>query len=93
MKMIVARHPAVAEFVRAERPDFAGATVLDSTVTAEDVFWNEVAGVLPLHLIVFTARFWAVEFSGAPPRGVEYGLDEMRAAGARLVEYRVEVVE
>ena len=30
-----------------------------------------------------------IEFDGAAPRGVEYTLDDMRRAGARLVAYKV----
>ena len=92
MKKIVSRHPAVAEFVRAEMPEFETAEVMASTVTASDVAGHDVAGVLPLALIAECGRFYAVEFTGTPPRGAEYGIDEMRAAGARLVEYRVQRV-
>lgn len=88
-RLIVSRHPAVAEFVRAERPDFEGAEVLTGTVSAEDVRDRDVAGVLPLALIAECKRFFAVEFAGAPPRGAEYGIAEMVAAGAYLREYAV----
>jgi hypothetical protein len=90
--LIVSRHAAVAQFVRAERYVFASATVLTGTISADDVRGRLVAGVLPFHLAALCERFWAVEFTGPPPRGQEYTLDEMRAAGAHLVEYRVSKV-
>jgi CRISPR-associated protein Csx16 len=90
-KIIVSRHPAAIEFVRAERPDFCDAEVMES-VTADDVRGAHVVGNLPMSLAALCARYEAIEFSGPPPRGAEYGLKEMRACGARLVEYRVRPV-
>lgn len=86
--LIVSRHPAAIEFCRSHAP-FAHAEVLTGTVSASDVRGRVVAGVLPFALAAECARFYAVEFTGAPPRGQEYSCAEMRAAGARLVEYRV----
>jgi hypothetical protein len=89
--VIVTRHHAVAQFVRAARPDlFRHAPVLTGTVSERDVCGRLVAGNLPFRLAAACARFWAVEFD-KPPRGQEYTLDEMLSAGAVLVEYRVEV--
>lgn len=48
-----------------------------------------MAGILPMHLASVCNRYWAVEFAGMPPIGEEYGIEEMRANGARLVEYKV----
>ena len=48
-----------------------------------------VAGNLPLHLAVLAAEVIAVEFTGNPPRGAEYGRAEMEAAGVGLTRYRV----
>lgn len=59
---------------------------------ADDVRDAIVYGNLPLHLAALAAEVWAVEFSGEPPRGAEYDLAEMRAAGARLARYRVAAV-
>jgi hypothetical protein len=87
-RIIVSRHPATVEFVRAERPEFADAAVLAS-VTPDDVRGAHVIGNLPLHLAALCGRYEAVEFSGTPPRGAEYGIDEMRRSGAYLAEYKV----
>lgn len=94
--VIVSRHPAVAEFVRAELPARTNEElefVVRAQVGPDDVKDRWVAGVLPFHLAALTARFWAVEFpADSAPRGTELTLDQMRAAGARLVEYTVRPV-
>lgn len=87
-RVIVSRHPAAIEFIRREAPEFASALVLAQANT-EDVAGRIVAGNLPLHLAALAAEVVAVEFAGAPPRGQEYGLADMDAAGARLRRYRV----
>lgn len=86
--LIVSRHPAAIEFIRREAPHFADAPVIAS-VTADDVRGVVVAGNLPLHLAREAAEVWAVEFAGTPPRGTEYTLEDMGAAGARLTPYIV----
>lgn len=58
-------------------------------VTPDDVRGKHVVGNLPLHLAALAASVTAVEFAGPPPRGREYGAEEMEAAGARLVKYHV----
>lgn len=58
--------------------------------TAEDVRGAVVYGNIPLHLAASAAHVWAIEFDGAPPRGTEYGVEEMKSAGARLRRYKVE---
>lgn len=88
-KIIVTRHMAAAYFIREELPEFNHAPVLASA-TADDVRGAVVAGNLPFHLAALAREVIAVEFDGPPPRGAEYGLAEMRAAGARLARYRVE---
>lgn len=55
----------------------------------DDVRGKAVYGNLPLHLAALAAEVVAVEFAGPPPRGQEYGVEEMRAAGARLARYVV----
>jgi hypothetical protein len=87
-RVIVSRHSAAVEFIRAEAPEFADATVLVSA-TPDDVRGRVVAGNLPLHLASLAKAVVAVEFEGAPPRGTEYGIEEMRKAGARLRWYVV----
>ena len=86
--MIVSRHPAAIEFIRSQGPEWADVPVL-AQATAADVAGAVVAGNLPLHLAALAAEMVAVEFGGAPPRGQEYGLAEMTAAGARLRRYSV----
>ena len=91
-RLIVSRHPAAVEFVRAECAEFADAAVV-AAATPDDVRGAVVAGNLPLHLAALAAQIVAVEFDGEPPRGAEYGLPEMRAAGARLARYTVAAVD
>ena len=88
-RVIVSRHPAAVEFIRAEAPAFADAPVISGEATAEDVSYKVVAGNIPLHLADLALRVIVVEFAGKPPRGAEYTVEEMRAAGARLAEYIV----
>lgn len=90
-RLIVSRHPAAIEFIREQLPEFAEAPVVASA-TPEQVRDAHVAGNLPLHLAALAATLWAVEFAGTPPRGQEYTLDDMRAAGAALCAYRVQRV-
>ncbi len=87
-RVIVSRHPAAIEFLRAECPEFAEAPVLESA-SAEEIRGAVVGGNVPLHLAAVAAQVVAVEFEGPAPRGAEYGLAEMRAAGARIARYRV----
>ena len=89
--VIVSRHPAAVEFVQAEHPELAGCKVLESA-TSDDVEGRVVYGNLPLFLAATAAKVVAIEFTGPPPRGAEYGVDEMRAAGARLVGYKVTAI-
>ncbi|MHB1950138.1 MAG: CRISPR-associated protein Csx16 [Acidiferrobacteraceae bacterium] len=86
--VIVSRHPAAIEFLRASA-EFADAPVLASA-SPDDVRGRVVGGNIPLHLAALAAAVVAVEFDGAPPRGAEYGLEEMIAAGARLSRYVVQ---
>ena len=89
--LIVSRHPAAIAFIRAEAAEFASARIIESATPA-DVAGNVVAGNLPLHLAALAAQVVAVEFASSAPRGAEYGLDEMRAAGACLKRYNVTAV-
>jgi hypothetical protein len=89
--VIISRHPAAIEFVRRERPDLRDAPVL-AQAGPEDVRGARVIGNLPLHLAALAAECWVIEFTGDPPRGQEYGLAEMDAAGARLARYVVRAV-
>ncbi len=86
--IIVSRHPAAIAFIRAERPELADAPVLASATVA-DVAGRHVYGNVPLGLAVHADGVTTVEFAGPPPRGAEYGIAEMRAAGAHLATYTV----
>lgn len=99
--LIVSRHPAAIEFIASQlggeyRPN-AGHVVFpdDSflpvvpTANAELVRGRVVYGNLPLHLAALCESVTAIEFNGVPPRGQEYGLEQMLAAGATLRSYSV----
>lgn len=87
--VIVSRHPAAIEWIRQKRPDLVAAPVF-ANVSISDVAGKIVVGNVPLHLAAVADRVLALEFSGVPPRGQEYSVADMDAAGARLVPYRVE---
>jgi hypothetical protein len=90
-RVIVTQHPAAVEFIRREMPEFVGAPVLKSAAP-NDVRGCIVAGNLPLNLAALAAEVIAIGFSGPPPRGREYTLSDMDAAGAYLARYRVEAL-
>jgi putative CRISPR-associated protein (TIGR02620 family) len=91
--LVVARHAALVEWLRQE-----GHLEQDYDLTpfvsdpAELRNYDTVIGVLPFHLAADVAEIGIVEMPGLrhDQRGREMGLDEMRAAGARLRWYRVE---
>lgn len=86
--IIVTRHPAAVEFILATAGLPDETPVLESA-TADDVRGCMVYGNLPLHLAALAYRVVAIEFDGPPPRGQEYSLADMQAAGARLAAYDV----
>lgn len=86
--LIVSRHPAAIAFIKKNVTWGSVATVM-SQVTADDVKDAVVAGNLPFHLAVEAKAVWIVEFKGAAPRGAEYTLAEMEAAGAQIKAYHV----
>jgi hypothetical protein len=86
--IIVSRHPAAIAFIRETDPRFANAPVV-AHATADDVRGRHVAGNVPMHLAALATRVTAVEFTGTPPRGAEYTVGDMRAAGARVATYEV----
>lgn len=87
-RLIVTWHAGALAFIHAECPSWKEVPVKEQ-VTADDVRGKCVLGNLPLHLAALCSSVLAVEFDGAPPRGTEYGVAEMRAAGARITEYFV----
>lgn len=88
--IIVSRHAGAVQWLLEEFPCLQDVPVIPSA-TAEDVRGKVVVGNIPLHLAKEAARVVAIEFSGEPPRGQEYGPEEMRSAGAHLTAYRVEL--
>ncbi len=90
--VIVSRHPAAIQFIRANDARFLGAPVV-SSATPDDVRDRWVAGNLPLHLAALAREVVAVEFAGQAPRGAEYSVADMAAAGAYLESYQVKHVE
>ena len=89
-EIIVSRHPAAIQFIQEMLGAQPGDIPVIESATIADVSGAAVYGNLPLHLAVRAAVVVAVEFDGPPPRGREYGLEVMRAAGATLVPYRVQ---
>lgn len=61
-----------------------------SQVTEEQVAGKVVVGNLPLNLAAKCKKVYAIEFSGPPPRGQEYTLQDMVSCGAKLTAYKVE---
>jgi hypothetical protein len=90
-RVIVSRHPAAVAFIRRELPEFADAPVV-ATATAEDVAGKDVAGNLPLELAALANVVFAISFTGTPPRGQEYSIEEMDAAGATIRAFRVQAI-
>jgi hypothetical protein len=86
--VIVSRHPAAIEFIR-NRVDGAHLYPVLESATADDVRGQRMYGNLPLHLATMAESITAVEFSKTPPRGLEYTLEDMKAAGAYLRTYAV----
>jgi len=91
--LIANRHPAAAAFIR-EAARLPADTPVHEALTADDLASVHgeavvVFGNLPLHLAALCRLVVAVEFTGPPPRGREYDLEAMRAAGAQLQAYAV----
>ena len=91
--IIVSRHPAAVEFIRQATGLGPEIPVVD-TIAAEDLRTANliIYGNVPLHIAALAKAVVAVEFDGVPPRGSEYTLPEMQAAGARLRAYRTAAV-
>ena len=86
--VIVTRHPAAEEFIRSEVEDLGPPRMRClPSVTEEQVRGRRVYGNLPLHLAALAESVVGIEFRGDPPRGREYGIKEMRGAGAYLCRY------
>ena len=88
--IIISRHPATTAWIIKTAGLPASTPVITGNATAADVAGQEVYGNVPLHLAALADCVHAVEFAGAPPRGAEYSLADMEAAGARLHCYEVQ---
>jgi len=93
--VIVSRHHAAVEFIRqhAEQDMSSVPVIMDRDATADDVRGKIVYGNIPMHLAALAAKCCAIEFSGTPPRGREYTLQDMLAAGASISCYVVKKVD
>ena len=87
--LIVSRHPGAVQWLRETFPRLAEAEVLEQ-VTPAQVEGRVVVGNLPLYLAARCGEYYAIEFTGPPPRGSEYGPADMVAAGAHLARYIVQ---
>ena len=87
--VIISRHPATVAFILAAAKLPASTPVITGNATLADVAGRVVFGNVPLSLAYAAVAVVAVEFTGTPPRGAEYTLDQMVEAGARLTTYRV----
>ncbi|NBW14593.1 MAG: hypothetical protein EBR82_42000 [Caulobacteraceae bacterium] len=88
-RIIATRHTATAAWLQS-LPGWEGADVLPHC-GADIVAGNIVAGNLPLGLAALAAEYHAVEFE-TPIRtavGVDMTIEELRAAGPKLVRYSV----
>jgi hypothetical protein len=64
-----------------------------SEARVSDVLGRHIFGNIPLHLAAWAARVTAVTFAGVPPRGAEYTLAQMDAAGALLETFEVTALD
>lgn len=85
--VIVSRHTGAIQWLR--ELGFGPDIPVIATATPDDVRGKWVIGNVPMQLASLALGVLAIEFSGAPPRGQEYGVEEMRKAGARLSAYFV----
>lgn len=65
--------------------------VITGNAAPTAVAGKEVYGNIPLDLAALATEVNAVLFTGAPPRGAEYGLAEMDAAGAYVGTFEVKM--
>jgi len=89
MHIVITRHDGAYEWLLQEHPELRDVPRIKSDAKPEDVKGRIVWGNLPLALGALARQVNAIEFSGKPPRGREYGPDEMRQAGAKVRSYRV----
>jgi Putative CRISPR-associated protein (Cas_VVA1548) len=92
-RVIISRHEAAIQFIKSSLPDYLQdeqiPIISDRDATEEDVRGKVVYGNLPMHLASKAFAVVVVEFTGSPPRGREYTLQDMHNAGAVLKSYKV----
>lgn len=93
MEFVVDGDSVVAQWCQDGEDHECRIPVLRGNVAVDDVREKHVYGNIPLHLAAAASVVSAVEFDGAPPRGQEYGLDEMLKAGARVTDYVIQRTE
>jgi Putative CRISPR-associated protein (Cas_VVA1548) len=86
--VIVSRHKEAVDFILTTKPELAGCPIL-AHADLSDVEGRDIYGNVPLHLAAAAKSVYAIEFTGAPPRGADFTLQEMRVAGAHLRQYSV----
>lgn len=69
--------------------DYGSIRVITGNAVPDDVAGKVVIGNVPLSLAALAERVDTIEFGGTPPRGQDYSLTEMLAAGAHLKSYTV----
>ena len=99
LSVIVSRHPAAIQFiaeqlggtVNALGVAVAGGKYIPvvAFATEDSVRGKLVYGNVPLSLACSAAAVCVIEFQWTPPRGQEYSLADMKAAGACLRWYGV----
>lgn len=94
-RVIVSRHNAAIEFIRAECPDFINAPVISHVADAAEVAGAIVAGNVPLSIAVHAAQVWTIEMGAIPleRRGTELSIEDMRRFGARIERYVVQPID
>ena len=85
--IIVTRHEPAERFVR-EAAGLGPEVPCLAQVTPEEVQGCIVFGNLPMGLAALAQEVVAIEFSGDPPGGREYSIEDMRDAGAHLMSYQ-----
>lgn len=87
--VIVSRHPAAIQFLL-QQANLPPTTPVIGSATVEDVRGKVVYGNIPYHLGCEAEMVVAIEFTGTPPRGTEYTIEQMIESGAVLRRYKVQ---
>lgn len=85
---VVTRHPAVIEWLEEYLGVYVGEFVVPH-IEPEDAWSSVLIGNVPLHIAAVAEIVFAVEFDNGAPRGAEWTVEQMKAAGAHLTAYTV----